>query len=71
MVPRGNQGYPSGCHTAPASGYQARMTIVVKPNGELVVPTVLQRQAGMKAGERVEIRVSRRTMVITAIRKAR
>ena len=43
------------------------MTTVVKPRTELVVPSALQRQAGIKTGDRLEFKVSRRTIVITAI----
>ena len=43
------------------------MTTVVKPSSELVVPSALRRQAGIKAGDRLEFKVSPRTIVITAI----
>ena len=43
------------------------MSTVVKPRSELVVPPALRRQAGIKAGDRLEFKVSPRTIVITAI----
>ena len=43
------------------------MTIVVKPKTELVVPSALRREAGIKTGDRLEFKVSPRTIVITAI----
>jgi len=43
------------------------MTTVVKPKTELVVPSTLQRQAGIKTGDRLQFKVSPRTIVITAI----
>lgn len=43
------------------------MTTVVKPRTELVVPSALRRQAGIKTGDRVEFKASPRTIVITAI----
>src|SRR6266478_780714 len=46
---------------------KASMTTVVKPNTELVVPSTLQRQACIKTGDRLQFKVSPRTIVITAI----
>lgn len=43
------------------------MTTTVKREAELVVPTSLQRQAGIKKGDRLEFKVSPRTITITAI----
>jgi bifunctional DNA-binding transcriptional regulator/antitoxin component of YhaV-PrlF toxin-antitoxin module len=42
------------------------MTILVKPKTELVVPSSLQRQAGIKTGDRLEFRASPGTITITA-----
>lgn len=41
------------------------MTVLVKPKTELVVPSSLQRQAGIKTGDRLEFRVSPGTITIT------
>ena len=46
------------------------MTTVVKSKTELVVPFALQQQAGIKAGDRLQFKVSPRTIVITAISQA-
>ena len=43
-----------------------RMTTVVKPRTELIVPPSLRRQAGIKTGDRLEFKVSPRTITITA-----
>jgi bifunctional DNA-binding transcriptional regulator/antitoxin component of YhaV-PrlF toxin-antitoxin module len=43
------------------------MTTVVKPRTGLIVPSALQRQAGIKTGDRLEFKVSPRTIVITAV----
>jgi len=43
------------------------MTTVVKSRTDLVVPPALRRQAGIKTGDRLEFKVSHRTIVITAI----
>ena len=42
------------------------MTTVVKPKTALVVPSALQRRAGIKTGDRLHFKVSPRTIVITA-----
>jgi bifunctional DNA-binding transcriptional regulator/antitoxin component of YhaV-PrlF toxin-antitoxin module len=42
------------------------MTILVKPKTELIVPSSLRRQAGIKAGDRLEIKASPGTITITA-----
>jgi mRNA interferase RelE/StbE len=34
------------------------MTVIVKPNADLVVPRSVRRRAGIKAGDRLEFRVS-------------
>ena len=41
------------------------MTILVNPKTEVVVPSSLQRQAGIKTGDRLEFRVSPGTITIT------
>jgi bifunctional DNA-binding transcriptional regulator/antitoxin component of YhaV-PrlF toxin-antitoxin module len=46
------------------------MTIVVKKKANLVVPASLQRQAGIKAGDRLEVTASPRTITITALEAA-
>jgi bifunctional DNA-binding transcriptional regulator/antitoxin component of YhaV-PrlF toxin-antitoxin module len=43
------------------------MTIVVKERAGLVVPASLQRQAGIKAGDRLEVKASLRTITLTAV----
>ncbi|HEV2199279.1 MAG TPA: hypothetical protein VGR73_05630 [Bryobacteraceae bacterium] len=43
------------------------MTTVVKPKTKLVVPFALRRRARIKTGDRLEFKVSPRTIVITAI----
>lgn len=45
------------------------MTVTVKNSNHLVVPESVQRQAGIKAGDRVEFKVSARTITITATRQ--
>lgn len=44
-----------------------RMTTTVKSDSELVVPASVQRQAGIKQGDRVKFRASHRTITITAV----
>jgi predicted transcriptional regulator len=44
-----------------------RMTTTVKSEAELVVPASVQRQAGIKQGDRVKFKASRRTITITAL----
>ena len=34
------------------------MTVIVKDKGDLIVPTAVRRQAGIKAGDRLEFKVS-------------
>jgi predicted transcriptional regulator len=46
------------------------MTTVVKPKTGLVVPSALQRQAGIKTGDRLQFKVSPGTIMITAISQA-
>jgi bifunctional DNA-binding transcriptional regulator/antitoxin component of YhaV-PrlF toxin-antitoxin module len=43
------------------------MTVTLKENNQLVVPPSVQRQAGIKRGDRVEFRVSARTITITPV----
>jgi bifunctional DNA-binding transcriptional regulator/antitoxin component of YhaV-PrlF toxin-antitoxin module len=43
------------------------MTTTVKTEAELVVPTTVQRRAGIKKGDRLRFKVSRRTITITAL----
>ena len=43
------------------------MTTTVKSEAELVVPASVQRQAGIKRGDRVKFQVSHRTITITAV----
>ena len=43
------------------------MTTTVKSEAELVVPASVQRQAGIKQGDRVQFRASHRTITITAV----
>jgi bifunctional DNA-binding transcriptional regulator/antitoxin component of YhaV-PrlF toxin-antitoxin module len=42
------------------------MTTIVKAENALVVPSSLQRQAGIKSGDRVVFTVTARTITITA-----
>jgi bifunctional DNA-binding transcriptional regulator/antitoxin component of YhaV-PrlF toxin-antitoxin module len=43
------------------------MTVTVKSKTPLVVPQAIQRLAGIKAGDRLEVRASARTITITAV----
>jgi hypothetical protein len=43
------------------------MTITVKNKTDLVVPPSLQRQAGIKSGDRLQFKVSPHTITITAV----
>jgi predicted transcriptional regulator len=43
------------------------MTVTVKNKTPLVVPPAIQRQAGIKAGDRLEVKASPRTITITAV----
>ena len=43
------------------------MTTTVKSEAALVVPASVQRQAGIKRGDRVKFQASRRTITITAL----
>jgi len=43
------------------------MTITVKNKSVLTVPTEVQRRAGIKVGDRVEFKVSSRTITITPV----
>ena len=40
------------------------MTVILKPKTEITVPKSVRRKAGMKPGDRVEFRVSGRTITI-------
>lgn len=42
------------------------MTVRVREKTDLVVPESVQRRAGIRAGDRVEFKVSARTITITA-----
>jgi bifunctional DNA-binding transcriptional regulator/antitoxin component of YhaV-PrlF toxin-antitoxin module len=42
------------------------MTVTLKNKTPLVVPPSIQRQAGIKSGDRLEFKVARRTITITA-----
>ena len=44
-----------------------RMTTTVKSEAELVVPASVQRQAGIKQGDRLQFKASHRTITITAV----
>ncbi len=41
------------------------MTVIVKDNTELVVPASVRRQASIKAGDQLEFKASRGTIIIT------
>ena len=43
------------------------MTTIVKSNAEVVVPRSIRRQAGFKAGDRLEFQASGRSITITAV----
>ena len=43
------------------------MTTTVKSEAELVVPASVQRQAGIKQGDRLKFKASRRTITIKAV----
>jgi len=45
------------------------MTVTVKSKTPLVVPQAIQRLAGIKAGDRLEVRASARAITITAVEK--
>lgn len=45
------------------------MTVIVKSKSPLVVPAAIQRLAGIKAGDRLEVRASTRAITITAVEK--
>ena len=42
------------------------MTVTLKEKTQLVVPASMQRQAGIKGGDRLKFKVSPRTITITA-----
>jgi bifunctional DNA-binding transcriptional regulator/antitoxin component of YhaV-PrlF toxin-antitoxin module len=46
------------------------MTTIVKNKADVVVPRSIRRQAGIKAGDRLEFKVSSRTITITATESA-
>ena len=59
---------PGGDATLPVQSSnqsEPKMTVLVKPKTELVVPSSLQRQAGIKTGDRLEFKVSPGTITIT------
>jgi bifunctional DNA-binding transcriptional regulator/antitoxin component of YhaV-PrlF toxin-antitoxin module len=43
------------------------MTVTLKDKNQLVVPPSIQRQAGIKSGDRLEFRVSTGSITITAV----
>jgi bifunctional DNA-binding transcriptional regulator/antitoxin component of YhaV-PrlF toxin-antitoxin module len=43
------------------------MTVTVKNKTPLIVPQAIQRMAGIKAGDRLEVKASARTITITAV----
>jgi bifunctional DNA-binding transcriptional regulator/antitoxin component of YhaV-PrlF toxin-antitoxin module len=43
------------------------LTITLKSKADLVVPSSVQRRAGIKEGDRLEFKVSSRSITITAI----
>ncbi len=45
------------------------MTVVLKDKTQLVVPPSLQRQAGIKLGDRVEFKVSAGAITITSVER--
>jgi len=45
------------------------MTVILKEKAALVVPSSVQRQAGIKSGDRVEFKVSARTITITPVER--
>jgi bifunctional DNA-binding transcriptional regulator/antitoxin component of YhaV-PrlF toxin-antitoxin module len=47
------------------------MTITLKNKTPLVVPPSVQRQAGLKSGDRLEFKVARHTITITAVEPAK
>lgn len=47
------------------------MTITIKNKTPLVVPPSVQRQAGLKNGDRLEFKVARHTITITAVEPAK
>src|ERR1035437_868377 len=57
------------CYSDGASGGSARyvMQITVKERTGLFVPPSVQRQAGIGSGDRLEFKVSPRTITITAV----
>ncbi|HXB66960.1 MAG TPA: hypothetical protein VNY05_01885 [Candidatus Acidoferrales bacterium] len=46
------------------------MTTIVKDKAEVMVPRSIRRQAGIKAGDRLEFKASSRTITITATEPA-
>jgi bifunctional DNA-binding transcriptional regulator/antitoxin component of YhaV-PrlF toxin-antitoxin module len=46
------------------------MTTIVKNKADVVVPRSIRRQAGIKAGDRLEFKASSRTITITATEPA-
>jgi bifunctional DNA-binding transcriptional regulator/antitoxin component of YhaV-PrlF toxin-antitoxin module len=58
---------PDSCYSYIARLPPITMTVTVKNRADLVVPPSLQRQAGIKTGDRLEFKVSSRTITITAV----
>jgi len=52
------------------SSANLEVTTIVKGKAEVVVPRSIRRQAGIKAGDRLEFRASSRTITITATEPA-
>ena len=52
------------CYWQKQVGY-SRMTVIVRNKADLVVPPSVQRRAGIQPGDRLEFRVSSRTITIT------
>lgn len=46
------------------------MTVTVKSRTPLIVPPAIQRLAGIKTGDRLEVRASARTITITAVEQS-
>jgi bifunctional DNA-binding transcriptional regulator/antitoxin component of YhaV-PrlF toxin-antitoxin module len=43
------------------------MTVTLKKRAQLLVPPSIQRQAGLKSGDRLEFKVASRSITITAV----
>lgn len=47
------------------------MTVTLKKKAQLLVPPSIQRQAGLKSGDRLEFKVAARSITITAVEPPR